>query len=89
MREKLRALGYDILNSQTPILPVMIGDAALSTAFSGMLLEERVLAVAVRPPTTPEGASRVRVTVMATHTLEDLEFAVGVFEKVGRRVGII
>jgi glycine C-acetyltransferase len=89
MREKLRALGYDVLNSQTPILPVMIGDAALSTAFSGMLLEERVLAVAVRPPTTPEGTSRVRVTVMATHTLEDLEFAVSVFEKVGRRVGIL
>ena len=89
LRGKLRALGYDILSSQTPILPVMIGEAALSTEFSRLLLKERVLAVAVRPPTIPEGTSRIRVTVMATHTVEDLEFAVGVFEKVGRRLGII
>jgi 8-amino-7-oxononanoate synthase len=89
MREKLRALGYNILSSHTPILPVMIGEAALSTAFSGLLLSEGVLAVAVRPPTIPEGTSRIRVTVMATHALEDLAFSVGVFEKVGHRLGII
>ena len=89
MRESLKALGYNILSSHTPILPVMIGDAALSTEFSGLLLKEGVLAVAVRPPTVPEGTSRIRVTVMATHTREDLEFSVGVFEKVGQRLGII
>ena len=89
MREKLRSLGYDILNSQTPILPVMIGEAALSTEFSELLLKEGVLAVALRPPTVSEGTSRIRVTVMATHTREDLVFSVGVFEKVGRRLGIV
>ena len=89
MRERLKAWGYHILSSHTPILPVMIGDAALSTEFSELLLKEGVLAVAVRPPTVPEGTSRIRVTVMATHTREDLEFSVGVFEKVGRKLGIV
>ncbi len=89
MRERLTALGYDVLSSHTPILPVMIGEADLSTEFSGLLLKEGVLAVALRPPTVPEGTSRIRVTVMATHTREDLAFSVGVFEKVGRRLGII
>jgi predicted pyridoxal phosphate-dependent acyltransferase len=89
MRESLKALGYDVLSSHTPILPVMIGEAALSTEFSQLLLKEGVLAVALRPPTVPEGTARIRVTVMATHTREDLAFSVGVFEKVGRRLGII
>ena len=89
IREKLRTLGYDVLSSHTPILPVMIGEAALSTEFSELLLKEGVLAVALRPPTVPEGTARIRVTVMATHTHEDLAFSVGVFEKVGRKLGII
>jgi 7-keto-8-aminopelargonate synthetase-like enzyme len=89
MGESLRALGYDVLSSQTPILPVMIGEAALSTEFSELLLKEGVLAVALRSPTVPEGTARIRVTVMATHTREDLAFSVSVFEKVGRRLGII
>ena len=89
MREGLKALGYDVLNSHTPILPVMIGEATLSTEFSELLLKEGVLAVALRPPTVREGTSRIRVTVMATHTREDLAFSVSVFEKVGRRLGIL
>jgi 8-amino-7-oxononanoate synthase len=89
MRESLKTLGYDVLSSHTPILPVMIGEAALSTEFSELLLKEGILAVALRPPTVPEGTARIRVTVMATHTREDLAFSVGVFEKVGRRLGII
>jgi predicted pyridoxal phosphate-dependent acyltransferase len=89
MRESLKTLGYDVLSSHTPILPVMIGEAALSTEFSELLLKEGVLAVALRPPTVPEGTARIRVTVMASHTREDLAFSVDVFEKVGRRLGII
>ena len=89
MRKELKALGYDVLSSHTPILPVIIGETSLSTEFSELLLKEGVLAVALRPPTVPEGTSRIRVTVMATHTREDLAFSVSVFEKVGRRLGII
>jgi 8-amino-7-oxononanoate synthase len=89
MREGLKALGYDVLSSDTPILPVMIGEAALAAAFSELLLKEGILAVALRPPTVPEGTSRLRVTVMATHTREDLVFSLDVFEKVGCRLGII
>jgi 8-amino-7-oxononanoate synthase len=89
MRERLKALGYDVLSSHTPILPVMVGEAALSTEFSRLLLKEGVLAVALRPPTVSEGTSRIRVTVIATHTREDLAFSADVFEKVGQRLGII
>ena len=89
LRERLKGLGYNTLSSQTQILPVIIGDAALSSAFSRLLLEEGILATALRPPTVPEGTSRIRVTVMATHTFEDLDFALAVLEKVGRHLGII
>jgi 8-amino-7-oxononanoate synthase len=89
MRKELTELGFDVLSSHTPILPVMIGEAVLSTEFSELLLKEGVLAVALRPPTVSKGTSRIRVTVMATHTREDLAFSVDVFEKVGRRLGVI
>ena len=89
LREKLRELGYDVLRSQTQILPVMIGESALACEMSSLLLKEGVLATAIRPPTVPEGTSRIRVTVMATHTLQDLDFALETFEKVGHHLRII
>ena len=55
---------------------------------SRLLLNEGVLATAIRPPTVPEGTSRIRVTVMATHTLEDLDFALGAFQRIGRQLKI-
>jgi len=89
MREKLKELGYNILNSQTQIMPVIIGEASLVCEFSRLLLKEGILATAIRPPTVPEGISRIRVTVMATHTPEDLHFSLGAFEKIGRYLRII
>ncbi len=88
LREKLRELGYDILRSQTQILPVIIGESALVCEMSRLLLKEGVLATAIRPPTVLEGTSRIRVTVMATHTLEDLDFALGAFQRIGRQLKI-
>ncbi|MBI4286858.1 MAG: 8-amino-7-oxononanoate synthase [Chloroflexi bacterium] len=82
MRRGLRSLGYDTLDSETHIIPVIAGDAAAAVEASELLLAEGVLAVAIRPPTVPPGKSRIRVTVMANHTKEDLEFALGAFEKV-------
>ena len=89
LRCQLNRLGYNTLNSQTQIIPVVIGDAARTLEMSHLLLKEGVLATAIRPPTVPEGTCRIRVTVMATHTREDLDFAVRAFEKAGRRLGII
>ena len=89
LRDGLNKLGYNTLNSQTQIIPVVIGEASRTLKVSRFLLDERVLATAIRPPTVPEGTCRIRITVMATHTREDLDFALGVFKKVGRRLGII
>ncbi len=89
LRQQLSRLGYNTLNSQTQIIPVVVGDAARTVEMSHLLLEEGVLATAIRPPTVPEGTCRIRATVMATHTRQDLDFALGAFERVGRGLGII
>ena len=81
-RQQLNLSGYDTLNSQTQIIPILVGDATLALEMSHRLLVEGVLAVAIRPPTVPPGKSRIRVTVMANHTKEDLDFALDAFRKV-------
>jgi 8-amino-7-oxononanoate synthase len=76
----LKALGYPVPDEPTPILPVVVGTAAAATALSDGLLERGVLAPAVRPPTVPEGTSRLRLTVMATHTTAQLDRALAALE---------
>ncbi|MBI2917846.1 MAG: 8-amino-7-oxononanoate synthase [Chloroflexi bacterium] len=89
LRHGLQRLGYDTLASQTQIMPIVIGDARRTVEMSRLLLESGVLATAIRPPTVPEGTSRIRVTVMANHTRQDLDFALAAFEKAGRKLGLI
>lgn len=89
LRNKLRAAGFDTLNSETQIIPVVIGDAARTVEMSRLLLERGILATAIRPPTVPDGTSRVRVAVMAMHTAQDLELAAEAFEEAGRELGVI
>ena len=89
LREGLRRLGFDTLSSETHIVPVRIGDAARTLEFAQRLRQEGVYAVAIRPPTVPPGASRVRASVMATHTQQDLEFALEAFGAAGRAVGLL
>ncbi|MDO8634830.1 MAG: aminotransferase class I/II-fold pyridoxal phosphate-dependent enzyme, partial [Dehalococcoidia bacterium] len=82
LRKQLTLLGYDTLNSQTHIIPVLVGEATVALEMSRRLLAEGVLAVAIRPPTVPAGKSRIRVTVMANHSRDDLDFALEAFHKV-------
>ena len=82
LRNQLTLLGYDTLNSQTHIIPVLVGEATVALEMSRRLLAEGVLAVAIRPPTVPAGKSRIRVTVMANHSRDDLDFALEAFRKV-------
>lgn len=89
LRLRLNRLGYNTLNSQTQIIPVVIGDRVKTLEMSRLLLEEGVLATSIRPPTVAEGTCRIRTTVTAGHTEEDLDFAVRAFEKSGHRLGII
>ncbi len=88
-KAKMEALGFDTGQSQTPITPVMLGDARLTQTFSRRLFEEGVFATAIAYPTVPQGTARIRVMPSAAHTKEDLDFGVEVFAQVGRELGII
>jgi 8-amino-7-oxononanoate synthase len=77
----LMRMGYTLGQTESPILPLMIGDAARCMAFSERLLDDGVFAQGIRPPTVPPGTSRLRITLMATHTSEQIDSAIEVFEK--------
>ncbi len=86
---KMRDLGFDTGQSQTPITPVMLGEAKLAQEFSRRLFEEGIFAQAIGYPTVPKGKARIRVMISAAHSKEDLDFALEKFEKVGKELGVI
>ncbi|GBC85606.1 Putative pyridoxal phosphate-dependent acyltransferase [bacterium HR11] len=88
-KEGMRQLGFDTGRSQTPITPVMLGDARLATEFSKRLFEHNVFAQAIGYPTVPRGQARIRVMISAVHAKEDLDFALEVFRRVGRELGVV
>lgn len=88
-KEKLGKLGFNTGNSETPITPVIIGDEAESMEFSRRLLDNGVFVSGIIFPTVPKGTGRVRCMVTASHTKEELDKAVEVFEKVGKEMNII
>ena len=85
----MKAMGFDTGHSETPIVPVMLGDAPLAQQFSHRLFEEGVFAMAIGFPTVPQGAARIRVMNSAAHSQEDLEQALDIFGQVGRELGVI
>lgn len=89
LREGLTALGYTVGPTQSPILPVIIGDAAKTMAVAAALLERGVWAHGIRPPTVPVGTSRLRVTPLATHTRSQLSAALDAFARAGKETGIL
>ncbi|MCI0693227.1 glycine C-acetyltransferase [candidate division KSB1 bacterium] len=88
-KDKMKALGFDLGQSVTPITPVMIGDTEKARALSQKLFENNVFAMAIGFPTVPKGKERLRIMISATHSTEDLDFAVKAFEKVGKEVEVI
>ncbi|MDE0635047.1 MAG: 8-amino-7-oxononanoate synthase [Candidatus Poribacteria bacterium] len=82
MKDALTNLGYTLLPSETQILPVILGEPQRATDVAEALLAADVFAPAIRPPAVPAGTSRLRVTVMATHTDLDIEHALYGFENV-------
>ena len=88
-KRELARLGYDTLGSQTPITPVLFGEAPLAFEASRLLLEEGVFAVGIGFPTVPRGKARIRNIVTAAHTKEMLDKALEAYEKVGKRLSII
>ncbi len=89
MLEGFKQLGFDTGPSETPIVPVLIGDDEKAYAFVMMLQQAGVFANVAVPPAVPPGMSLIRTSYMATHTDEQLDRVLGAFEKVGRELGVI
>ncbi len=85
----LGRLGFDTGPSESPITPVIAGDSATANALSDRLFAEGVFAQAIAFPTVAKDRARVRTIVTATHTLEDLQYALEMFEKVGRELNLV
>jgi len=81
LREGLQALDFSLGKSQSPILPLIVGDSEKCMALSESLLQKGVFAQGIRPPTVPPGTSRLRITLMATHTRGHIEQALRVFKE--------
>jgi glycine C-acetyltransferase len=86
---EMKKLGFDTGVSQTPITPVMLGEAPLAQQFSRELFEEGVFAMAIGFPTVPKGKARIRVMISAAHDNDDLGKGLEAFEKVGKKLGVV
>ncbi len=88
-KEKVAAAGFNTGASQTPITPVMLGDAKVAQEFSRRLFEEGVFAMAIGYPTVPLEKARIRVMISATHSETDLDFGIDKFVRVGKALRVI
>jgi len=85
----LNNAGFDTGESETPITPIMVGDAKMAHAFSAALFENGLFATGIGFPTVPEGKARVRTIVTATHTREMLDRAAEILTRVAKKMGIL
>ena len=88
-KQEMTTLGFDTGHTQTPIVPIMLGEAPLAQQFSKRLFEEGVFAMAIGFPTVAQGKARIRVMNSASHSQSDLEQALAAFETVGKQLGVI
>lgn len=89
LRAGMQQLGFDTGHSQTPIIPLMLGEAPLAQEFSRKLFEKGLFAMAIGYPTVPMGKARIRVMNSAAHSKSDLEQALDIFEAVGKELQVI
>ncbi len=89
LQEGLRGLGYDIGPTETPIVPVLIGPLEKTFVFWRKLFDAGVFTNPVVPPAVPPSQCRLRTSVMATHTAEQIDFALEAFSHIGRALGVI
>jgi len=81
--------GFDIVHGDSPIVPIMLYDAALSQKFADMLLKEGVYAIGFFYPVVPKGKARIRTQISAGHSKTQLDKAIKAFVKVGKELGVI
>jgi len=88
-RREMAALGYKLVPGEHPIIPVMLGDAALATRMADALLKEGVYVIGFSYPVVPKGKARIRTQMSAAHTPEQIDQAVAAFAKVGKALSVI
>jgi glycine C-acetyltransferase len=88
-KTQIKAMGFDIKDGESAIVPIMVYDAALSQQFADALLKEGIYVIGFFYPVVPKDQARIRVQLSAAHSKEHLDRAVAAFSKVGRELGII
>ncbi len=88
-RQKMSALGFDLVPGEHPIIPVMLGDASLAGRFADEMLKEGIYVIGFSYPVVPMGQARIRTQMSAAHSREDLDRAITAFEKVGRELNVL
>ena len=88
-KKKIIEAGFDIKAGDSPIIPIMLYDAALSQKFADMLLDQGVYAIGFFYPVVPKGKARIRTQISAAHTKEHLDLAISAFVKVGKQLNVI
>lgn len=88
-REKMQALGFDLVPGDHPIIPIMLGDAKLATDMADAMLQEGVYVIGFSFPVVPKDKARIRTQMSAAHDKKHLDKAIAAFEKVGKQLGII
>jgi 8-amino-7-oxononanoate synthase len=89
LRNGIDSLGFKLAPTESPILPVMIGESDTALRMAAELMERGVCVIAIRPPTVPSGTARLRVTPLASHSRGDLDQAIDAFGAAGRKLGLI
>ncbi len=89
LRSGLKKAGFTLADSSTPIIAIIIGAAEKAVAFSEHVKKKGMFIPAIRPPTVQEGSSRLRMTVMATHTSEQLQYALETIIEIGKKLAVI
>jgi glycine C-acetyltransferase/8-amino-7-oxononanoate synthase len=89
LAQGLRRLGFHLTESESPILPIVIGDPGRAVTLSHTLLTHGVYAPAIRPPTVPPATSRIRLTITSEHTAEHIDSALAALERAGRSLNMI
>ncbi len=88
-RREMTALGFDLVPGRHPIIPVLLGDAALATRMADALLAEGIYVIGFSYPVVPKGKARIRTQMSAAHTDAQIDQAVAAFSRVGRALGAI
>lgn len=88
-REQMTELGFELTGAGHPIVPVMLGDAALAGKFADRMLQEGIYVIGFSFPVVPKGKARIRTQMSAAHSKADLDKAITAFAKVGRELGVI